>query len=140
MGNVSFLEEKNFEIQKYLSQKFTPKSHCRKLSSVKNFLSFLINSKLISKNPIDNIDFPKVPQSIPKLLSELEVNILIEKTYEDDSFKGLRLTLLIETLYATGIRVSELVGIKIGDIKDDFSSIIIKNKGGDQRSVPLLEK
>ena len=143
IGDVSLLEEKSFKIQKYvkyLSQKFSPKSHCRKLSSVKSFLSFLIDNKLISKNPIDNIDFPKVPQSIPKLLSELEVSILIEKTYEDNSFKGLRLTLLVETLYATGIRVSELVGIKIGDIKDDFSSIIIKNKGGNQRSVPLFGK
>ena len=68
------------------------------------------------------------------------MNNLIKKSYEDKSFKGLRTTLLIEILYATGIRVSELVGISLGDISDNYSSIVIRGKGGKQRIVPLFGK
>ena len=89
---------------------------------------------------MDFIDFPKLPKKIPKFLTESEVNDLIEKSYKDQTFKGLRTSLLIEILYATGIRVSELVSISLGDISDDYSSIIIKGKGGDQRIVPLFGK
>ena len=124
----------------YLSKNFSPSSHCRKLSSVKNFFLYLYDLKLINNTPMDFIDFPKLPKKIPKFLSESEVNILIEKSYEDHSFKGLRRTLLIEILYATGIRVSELVSIRLGDITDNYSSIIIKGKGGKQRIVPLFGK
>ena len=84
--------------------------------------------------------FPKIPKSVPKFLSESEINQLIEKSNEDKTLKGLRLTLQLEILYVTGIRVSELVNIKNGDINDDLSSIIIKGKGGDQRIVPIFGK
>ena len=124
----------------YLSKNFSPSSHSRKLSSVKNFFLYLYDLKLVNNTPMDLIDFPKLPKKIPKFLSELEVNRLIEKSYEDQSFKGLRTTLLIEILYATGIRVSELVGISLGDISDNYSSIIIRGKGGKQRIVPLFGK
>ena len=124
----------------HLSKNFSPSSHCRKLSSVKNFFLYLYDLKLVNNTPMDFIDFPKLPKKIPKFLSESEVNILIEKSYEDHSFRGLRRTLLIEILYATGIRVSELVSIRLGDITDNYSSIIIKGKGGKQRIVPLFGK
>ena len=131
-------EQKIDEYIKHLSENFSPKSHCRKLSSVRNFLSYLFDLKIIKKNPTNDIEFPKIPQKVPKFLSEIEVNKLIQKSYENKSFKGLRTTLLIEILYATGIRVSELVSIKLGDIKDDYSSLMIKSKGGDFRYVPLF--
>ena len=124
----------------YLSKNFSPSSHSRKLSSVKNFFLYLNDLKLVKNTPIDFIDFPKLPKKIPKFLSESEVNNLIKKSYEDKSFKGLRTTLLIEILYATGIRVSELVGISLGDISDNYSSIVIRGKGGGQRIVPLFGK
>tara|TARA_X000001036_G_scaffold246405_1_gene229714 strand:- start:270 stop:1190 length:921 start_codon:yes stop_codon:yes gene_type:complete len=131
-------DQKIDEYIKYLSEKFSPKSHCRKLSSVRNFLSYLFDLKLIKKNPTNDIEFPKIPKNVPKFLSEIEVDKIIQKSYENKSFKGLRTTLLIEILYATGIRVSELVSIKLGDIKDDYSSLMIKSKGGDFRYVPLF--
>ena len=143
IGNSDFLDLNVTEFKKYvsyLSKNFSPSSHSRKLSSVKNFFLYLYDLKLVSKTPIDFIDFPKLPKKIPKFLSESEVNNLIEKSYEDKSFKGLRTTLLIEILYATGIRVSELVSISLGDISDNFSSIVIRGKGGKQRIVPLFGK
>ena len=92
-------EQKIDEYIKHLSENFSPKSHCRKLSSVRNFLSYLFDLKIIKKNPTNDIEFPKIPQKVPKFLSEIEVNKLIQKSYENKSFKGLRTTLLIEILY-----------------------------------------
>ena len=143
IGNSDFLDLNVTEFKKYvsyLSKNFSPSSHSRKLSSVKNFFLYLYDLKLVKNTPIDFIDFPKLPKKIPKFLSESEVNNLIKKSYEDKSFKGLRTTLLIEILYATGIRVSELVGISLGDISDNYSSIVIRGKGGGQRIVPLFGK
>ena len=143
IGNNDFLDLNVTEFKKYvsyLSKNFSPSSHSRKLSSVKNFFLYLNDLKLVKNTPIDFIDFPKLPKKIPKFLSESEVNNLIKKSYEDKSFKGLRTTLLIEILYATGIRVSELVGISLGDISDNYSSIVIRGKGGGQRIVPLFGK
>ena len=143
IGNIDFLDLNVSEFKKYvsyLSKNFSPSSHSRKLSSVKNFFLYLYDLKLVKNTPIDFIDFPKLPKKIPKFLSESEVNNLIKKSYEDKSFKGLRTTLLIEILYATGIRVSELVGISLGDISDNYSSIVIRGKGGGQRIVPLFGK
>jgi len=143
IGRNDFLDLNVNQFKKYvgyLSKNFSPSSHSRKLSSVKNFFLYLNDLKLVKNTPIDFIDFPKLPKKIPKFLSESEVNNLIKKSYEDKSFKGLRTTLLIEILYATGIRVSELVGISLGDISDNYSSIVIRGKGGGQRIVPLFGK
>ncbi len=122
----------------YLSSKFSPKSHSRKLSSLKNFFNYLFESKIIESNPVDKIDFPKLPRSLPKFLNEKEVKILLDKTYQDTSGRGLRLSVMLEILYATGVRISELIKIKKGDINEDFSSILIQGKGGQHRVVPLF--
>ena len=143
IGQNDFLDLTVNQFKKYvcyLSENFSPSSHSRKLSSVKNFFLYLYDLKLVKNTPMDFIDFPKLPRKVPKFLSEFEVNNLIEKSYENTSFKGLRTSLLIEILYATGIRVSELVSIRVGDISDDYSSIIIRGKGGEQRVAPLFGK
>ena len=125
---------------KFLSKNFSPKSHSRKLSSLKAFFNYLFDLKLVNKNPIADVDFPKITKTIPKFLSEKEIFTLLERTYKDSSFKGLRMSVMMEILYATGIRISELVEIKNGDLSEDFSSVLIKGKGGKQRVVPLFGK
>ena len=65
---------------------------------------------------------------------------MINLSYKDNSEKGLRSSLMLEILYATGIRVSELVSLKAGNIADDFSFLIILNKGRKERVVPLISK
>jgi len=146
---ISFIEQNDLKklenniIQKYvkfLSENFSPKSHSRKLSSLKAFFNYLSDLKLVSKNPIADLDFPKIPKTIPKFLSEKEIFTLLEKTYHNSSFKGLRMSVMMEILYATGIRISELVKIKNGDLSEDLSSVLIKGKGGKQRVVPLFGK
>ena len=146
---ISFIEQNDLKklenniIQnyvKFLSKNFSPKSHSRKLSSLKAFFNYLFDLKLVNKNPIADVDFPKITKTIPKLLSEKEIFTLLERTYNDSSFKGLRMSVMMEILYATGIRISELVEIKNGDLSEDFSSVLIKGKGGKQRVVSLFGK
>ena len=132
---------KEYELKKYinyLSSKFSPKSHSRKLSSLKGFFNYLFEFKIKDFNPVDIIEFPKLPKSLPKFLTEKEIKVLLDKTYKDTSDKGLRLSVMLEILYATGVRISELIKIKKGDISEDFSSILIQGKGGQHRVVPLF--
>jgi len=98
---------------KFLSENFSIRTHCRKLSSVKNFYKYLYDKRIIEFNTFSNVDFPKITRNIPKVLTEDEILELIKKSYEDSTFKGIRLSLMIELLYGTGIRVSEMVGLRI---------------------------
>lgn len=141
IGKNDIKEVETHKIKKYidyLSNKFSPKSHSRKLSSLKNFYNYLYDLKIINLNPVDNFDFPKIPKSLPKFLTEKEIKVLLDKTYQDISSKGLRLSTMLEILYATGLRISELIKIKKGDVKEDLSSILVKGKGGVHRIVPLF--
>ena len=95
---------------------------------------------MIKHNFFDSTEFPKFKRTIPKILSEEQIKKIINLSYNDSTDKGLRLSLMLEMLYATGIRISELVSLKLGDISDDYSFIIILNKGRKERIVPLISK
>ena len=124
----------------FLAKNYTTTSHCRKLSSLKNFFIFLDEKNLIKQNFFESTEFPRFKRTIPKILSEEQIKKIINLSYKDSSEKGVRLTLMLEILYATGIRISELVSLKIGNISDDYSFLIILNKGGNERIVPLISK
>ena len=141
IGKNEIKKIENIDLKKfinYLSNNFSPKSHSRKLSSLKNFFNYLFDLKIIKVNPVNSFDFPKIPRSLPKYLTENEIKVLLDKTYQDFSKKGIRLSVMLEILYATGIRISELIKIKKGDINEDLSSVLIQGKGGVHRNVPLF--
>ena len=133
-------EDKIKSYVNFLAKNYSTASHCRKLSSLKNFFIFLEEKKLIKYNFFDSTEFPKFKRTIPKILSEEQIKKIINLSYNDSTNKGLRLSLMLEMLYATGIRISELVSLKLGDISDDYSFIIILNKGRRERIVPLISK
>ena len=124
----------------FLAKNYSTASHCRKLSALKNFFIFLEEKKLIKYNFFDSTEFPKFKRTIPKILSEAQIKKIINLSYNDSTDKGLRFSLMLEMLYATGIRISELVSLKLADISDDHSFIIILNKGRKERIVPLISK
>jgi len=136
--NIDEYKIKNYV--NFLAKNYSTASHCRKLSSLKNFFTFLEEKKLIRYNFFDSTEFPKFKRTIPKILSEEQIKKIINMSYNDSTNKGLRLSLMLEMLYATGIRISELVSLKLGDISDDYSFIIILNKGRRERIVPLISK
>ena len=112
----------------------------RKISVVCQFMKFLFNEKIIAINPTLKINLPKKNQSLPNFLEEKELNKIFSYLYDNNkNFKNFQLLVLTELLYATGLRVSELVTLKISDITDDYKQIYVKGKGNKERLLPMGE-
>jgi integrase/recombinase XerD len=120
-------------------------SRARKLSSIRQFYRFLLGEGLRGDDPCSSIDSPKLGRPLPKLLSLAEVESLIEAAGDAVEKTGdgvlkrraLRMQALIETLYATGLRVSELLALPRRVLTTDDRVLTIKGKGGRERLVPL---
>lgn len=126
---LSFLEENNF----------SAKSQARKLSVINSFYLFLLSEEIIKENPASGIFSPKIGRSLPKYLTKEDIEKLITTAKKQNSAKGLRLEFQMELLYATGLRVSELVSLPYkAVIKDEF--IEVMGKGAKERLVPLNKK
>lgn len=106
----------------------------RTISSLKNFFEFLKRDKLITDNPAISIHSPKQIKKTPSVLTEQEVNLLLELP-DIDSFKGARDSAILELLYSSGIKVTELINIKINDI--NLNANIISIEGDKKRILPL---
>ncbi len=111
----------------------------RRLSSLRQFHKFLYAEGIRSDDPSAGLDGPKPARNLPRTLSEDDVSRLLEKAREDDTPEGLRLRCLIEVLYATGARVSELVALPFAAAAPDPRFLMITGKGGRERLVPLNE-
>ena len=111
------------------------KSISRIISCLKSFYKFLIIEKIVKNNPTDGLYMPKIKKSLPNILSIEDVDKLLNIKLDDDF--SYRNKAMIELMYATGLRVSELVNLKINDI--DFSQDIIRivGKGSKERIVPI---
>ena len=116
----------------------SPRSRARTLSSLRSFHRFLLSEKYAENDPTALIDSPRALQPLPKLLSQAEVERLLAAP-QGDSALLLRDKALLEVLYATGMRVSELVDLSLGDLKLDIGCINAFGKGGKQRLIPLGE-
>ena len=119
-------------------------SAARKLSAIRQFHRFLHGDGLSSDNPATAIDSPRPARPLPKLISEEEVVKLVEaarvRVKESEGkrqIKALRLACLVELLYATGLRVSELVGLSLRAATAEKDFILVKGKGGRERLVPV---
>lgn len=124
-----------------------PASRARKLSAIRQFFRFLLAEGLRADDPCSAIDSPKLGRPLPKILSLAEVETLLEtaKRAADTASEGtarrraLRLYAALETLYATGLRVSELIGLPRNVLGADDRVLTVKGKGGRERLVPLNE-
>lgn len=108
----------------------------RTISALKNFFEFLRKEKLIEDNPAISIHSPKQIKKTPAILSEDEVNLLMKQP-DINSFKGSRDSAILELLYSSGIKVTELINIKIKDT--NLNSGIINIEGSKERIVPLSQ-
>ena len=117
----------------------SPRTAARRLSALKQFFRFLFAEGVRADDPSATIDSPRGGRPLPKYLSENEVTRLLEAASERKDANGLRLTALLEVLYATGLRVSELVGLPVSAITRDGRMLIVRGKGGRERMVPLTE-
>ena len=139
--NIEAADSKN--IQDYLAGLrgvgMAARTRARKLSVLKQFFQFLYGERMRDDDPAAGIDSPKLGRPLPKYLSEDEVERLISAAREKAGPEGARLTALIELLYATGLRVSELVGLPLAGLSRDGQTLIVKGKGGKERMVPLSD-
>ena len=108
----------------------------RKLSSLKHFFNYLSKTKLLKSNPVMNISGPKNSKILPKSLSIIDVNSLIEAP-DCSNFIGLRDRAMIELMYATGVRISELINLEYSNIDLNRSLIKVMGKGGKERMIPF---
>jgi integrase/recombinase XerD len=118
---------------------FSPRTTARRLSALRQFFRFLFVEGLRKDDPSASIDRPRQGRSLPKYLSEAEVERLLIAGRAREGVDGLRLTALLEVVYATGLRVSELVALPRTALAAEQRMLIVSGKGGRERIVPLTE-
>lgn len=112
------------------------KTIARHIASVRAFHQFLLREKVVDQDPSVHIDTPRLERKLPKVLSMDEVENLLDSPKGNDQY-GLRDKAMLELLYATGIRVSELIGLNIGDAHLSMGFIRCIGKGNKERIIPL---
>ena len=112
----------------------------RKVASVKSFFGFLAENGIITEDPTESLGTPKVGRSLPKYLSEEEVSRLLDEGYKPGTNEGQRDAVMMELLYATGLRVGELVSLNMGDVNTEESYVRCMGKGSKERIVHLYPK
>lgn len=115
----------------------TSSSIARHLSALKQFFQFLITEGVRSEDPTSLLSRPKKMKPLPKILTEEEITQLLETVSEDNSPEGQRLEALLEILYASGLRVSELISLTHDAILHAEQTLIVRGKGEKERLVPL---
>ena len=116
------------------NQKYTNKTISRYISSIRSFFKYLKNNNIINTNPMLLISNPKLSKKLPKYLNSNDLENLLN-AYDNNNYIGIRNSLILEMLYSTGIRVSEIINIKLDDISITERSIKITGKGSKERIV-----
>ena len=124
---------------KFTTQGLEKSTISRKMSALSHFFIFLLEENMIKRNPINELDLPKQIKKLPKILSVDQVEKLIKSSREDQSINGIRLNTMIEILYATGIRISELVEMKLSATYAEKNFLLVQGKGNKERLVPISE-
>lgn len=121
----------------WLNRKGEKKSSlARKLAALRSFYRFLIRRGTVTRNPAETIRTPKLPKHIPRVLTKEDAQALMELP-RDGAAPSLRDRALLETLYSTGARVSELVGIDLEDLSESDGLVRLRGKGRKERIVPV---
>ena len=122
-----------------MDEKISPVSVNRKLSSLKSFFKFLMKQGSISVNPLRLITGPKTKKPLPYFVRDKEMELLLDGDGFDEDFEGVRDRLILEMLYDTGIRRSELIGIQDSDVDFGAMQIRVTGKRNKQRLIPFAE-
>ena len=146
---ISFIQKKSIktrefkdkDIKEFIStfknKGYEKSTVSRKISSLTHFFNFLLDEKEIEINPLSNFEIPKQIKKLPIILSNKHIDKILEFTKQDQSALGIRLYTMIEILYATGIRISELVEMKLSSIYEDKNFLLVSGKGNKERLVPI---
>ena len=119
-------------------RKLSSRSIARKIAALKRFYIYL-SSRLEYENIAQDLIVPKIKKSLPEYLSEEEIEQLFKMAQKDTSKQGSRNLIMLYIMYATGMRVTELVQLKVSHIQFDVGCIRVDGKGGKQRMIPIPE-
>ncbi len=137
--NVKINQIKKEDIKEYLKylkeSKMSDKSISRNISSIRTFYKFLLMERVITKSPIELIELPKIKKTLPTVLSTEEVSRLLDITVTDAY--SARNKAMLELMYATGLRVSELIALKKQDINFEDAVLKTMGKGSKERILPI---
>ncbi|MDO6719268.1 site-specific tyrosine recombinase XerD [Psychrosphaera sp. 1_MG-2023] len=140
--NTDLLQCDELTIESYLAHRtdlgLKPRSTARSLSAIKRFFLFLVATKTRATNPTAMTQAPKLGQTLPSVLSEQDVESLLNCQQHDIAIE-LRDKVMLELLYATGLRVTELVSLKLGNISLMQNVVRVIGKGQKERLVPMGE-
>lgn len=143
LGDKSVLAVDGTDIAAFLAYRFdhgiTSRSSARILSTLKRFFAYLIREQYLSADPTSNIEAPHIGRPLPETLTEQDVEDLLNAP-ETISALGLRDRTMLEMLYATGLRVSELIGLRFDQINLRQGVVRITGKGNKERLVPVGEQ
>ena len=115
-------------------------SQARKVAAVRSFFAFLTREGRLPEDPAEDLASPRVGRSLPRALSEEEVERLLSAPVGNRTPEGLRDRAMLELLYATGMRVSELVALNLGDVDLQARLVRCMGKGGKERVIPIHEE
>lgn len=121
-----------------VNQNFVAKSINRKLSSLRSFIKWSLTNKYIDHNPVKKIVAPKVAKRLPEFVKENDISKEGLEEYFQDDFNGIRNKLIVEFLYQTGIRLSELINLKVDNIQNE--SIKVLGKRNKERIIPISKE
>ena len=129
------------DLRRYLARQeatgMAPRTQARRLSALRQFFKFLILEGIRRDDPAALLDSPRLAPALPKFLNEDEVSALIAAAAADQSAEGKRLSAIVEILYASGLRISELVTLPLAAVARADRAIIVLGKGRKERMVPL---
>lgn len=141
LKNINSEQIRDF-VHKLSKDELSPRSIARKISAIRSFYSFLISENILEENPATSIDIPKYKAKLPVILSVDDISNLL-KISDDSSPESIRIRCMISLLYASGLRVSELVSLKVTDISRNIQTgkinnyLTIKGKGAKERIVVI---
>lgn len=119
--------------------KYASSTVARKVAAVKSFFHFMLDTQVLQDDPTATLDSPKVKKRMPKILSPQEIEALLDEPARSTDAKSLRDKAFLELLYATGMRVSELVSLDVESIDLGIAQVQCINRGNKHRTLPLSE-
>jgi integrase/recombinase XerC len=139
-GNFDPVSIKSRNIREWvvclMEDKLQPRSVHRKVTTLKAFYKFLMKEQIVKSNPVIDMPLPKIRKKLPVFVEENNLNHLLDDGFFTDDFSGERDKLIISLLYGTGIRLSELTGLKVHDINIRESQLKVLGKRNKERMIP----
>lgn len=134
-SSIAYADIKQF-LESLAKLGISARSQARIISGIKSFFRFLLHEGIISEDPSVLMESPKLGRKLPDTLSLYEIDLIIQ-TIDHSTEAGMRSRAIVETLYSSGLRVSELLGLKLNDIHSDIGFVRVRGKGNKERFVPI---